>query len=543
VRTSMCRPVPLRVLWLSLAMTVGLPIALGATPVQAVTKSPASVAQAVRSPGPGGATQELIVTAPTDAAKSGTLTAYQYSAGVWHVAFGPVKAELGFNGLSDNRHEKDGTTPTGTYGIGTTMYGLGTSLNSRYTYHTLACGDWWSGEPDATYNQFVQVPCGQRLPNSEALWEQTVAYQHFAVINFNMDPVVQGRGSAIFLHDDTTSGVTAGCVALPASTLDSVLAWLDPAQRPLISIGTPDEVGPPAPLAGKTGYQAAFQGSNGDLWTAGTSGKGDAGYGMKTGTSPAITALAGGGFEVAFQANNGDLWTAGSMGSGDSGYGMWPGTSPAITALAGGGFEVAFEANTAHLWTAGSSGSGDSGYGMFVGSSPAITALAGHGFEVAFEANNADLWTAGSSGSGDAGYGMFGSTSPAITALGGSGFEVAFQANTGNLWHAGSAGSGDLGLGMMANTSPSIAAMPGAGAEIAFQANTGDLWTAGPAPSGDLGLGMMHQTSPSVAALPGAGLEVAFQANTGSLWIAGAAGTGDLGAAMAPGTGPAIIPF
>ncbi len=185
------------------------------------------------------------MSAPTYASQKGTLTAYQYSGGSWHVAYGPVTAELGINGLSDNRSEGDGTTPTGAYGIGTTMYGLGAPLNSRYSYHTLVCGDWWSGVEDDTYNQFLHIPCGQNLPNSEALWQQTVAYQHFAVIDFNLNPTILGKGSGIFLHDDTTSGVTNGCIAIPPTTLDQVLKWLDPAQDPVIRIGTSSEVSAP----------------------------------------------------------------------------------------------------------------------------------------------------------------------------------------------------------------------------------------------------------------------------------------------------------
>ena len=195
-------------------------------------------------------TQQVVVTAPSYASTSGTLTAYQYSDGAWHVVLGPFRAQLGRHGLSDTRSEGDGTTPTGTYGFGSTMYGVAAGApNPRYAYHHLGCGDWWSGVRDSTYNTFQQIPCGQTMDSSEALWEQTTAYQHFAVITFNMDPTVIGRGSAIFLHDATASGTTAGCMAVAPSALDAVLGWLDPAQDPVIRIGTSSQVGPPAPLA------------------------------------------------------------------------------------------------------------------------------------------------------------------------------------------------------------------------------------------------------------------------------------------------------
>ena len=72
---------------------------------------------------------------------------------------------------------------------------------------------------------------------SEALWKETVAYQRFAVVQYNVRPVVPGRGSAIFLHDDV-GGPTNGCISLPPAELDRTLRWLRPSPPPLIAIGT-----------------------------------------------------------------------------------------------------------------------------------------------------------------------------------------------------------------------------------------------------------------------------------------------------------------
>ena len=63
------------------------------------------------------------------------------------------------------------------------------------------------------------------------------AYRHFAVIQFNMDPIVPGRGSGIFLHA-STGRPTLGCVSLPLPQLLTVLRWLRPPSLPLIVIGT-----------------------------------------------------------------------------------------------------------------------------------------------------------------------------------------------------------------------------------------------------------------------------------------------------------------
>jgi L,D-peptidoglycan transpeptidase YkuD (ErfK/YbiS/YcfS/YnhG family) len=63
------------------------------------------------------------------------------------------------------------------------------------------------------------------------------AYPFLAVVEFNMHPVVPGRGSGIFLHAQTGSS-TNGCVSIPRADLARVLRWLDPAAKPVIAIGT-----------------------------------------------------------------------------------------------------------------------------------------------------------------------------------------------------------------------------------------------------------------------------------------------------------------
>jgi L,D-peptidoglycan transpeptidase YkuD (ErfK/YbiS/YcfS/YnhG family) len=161
--------------------------------------------------------------------------------------FAPVggawTARLGVNGLKDRRREGDGTTPTGVYGIGPVMYGSAPNPGVRYRYRKVVCGDWWVEDPRSpAYNTFQHVPCGRRPPfrtNPPGMWQDPVAYRHLAVIQFNMRPVVPGRGSAIFLHV-SKGRPTVGCISLPASQLIATLRWLRPGERPLIAIGTPE---------------------------------------------------------------------------------------------------------------------------------------------------------------------------------------------------------------------------------------------------------------------------------------------------------------
>ena len=145
---------------------------------------------------------------------------------------------VGRNGLSSRHREGDGTTPTGTYGIGPVVYGIDPSPGVRLRYHRLVCGDWWDEDPrSSTYNRFRHVTCGTVPPfrgGSEALWQITPAYRLFALIRYNDAPAVPGRGSAIFLHVDT-GRATNGCVSLPHAQLVALLRRLRPGTTIAIS--------------------------------------------------------------------------------------------------------------------------------------------------------------------------------------------------------------------------------------------------------------------------------------------------------------------
>ena len=67
-------------------------------------------------------------------------------------------------------------------------------------------------------------------------------YRYLATVGYNVDPIVPGLGSAIFLHrhqyDSAGRTVaTSGCVSLSEAELLSVLRWLDPSLHPRILMG------------------------------------------------------------------------------------------------------------------------------------------------------------------------------------------------------------------------------------------------------------------------------------------------------------------
>ncbi len=188
-------------------------------------------------------TGSQLITIQTATARTtyATARAWRRSGRCWRAVGGPLPARVGRNGVSANRREGDGTTPIGTFPIGRTMYGNEPNPGVRFRYVRLRCGDWWVEDPSSPwYNNFRRVGCERRPPfrtTTPDMSQERRAFPHLAVVEFNMRPIVPGRGSGIFLHAQT-GGPTNGCISLRRADLRRVLRWLRPQASPHIAIVT-----------------------------------------------------------------------------------------------------------------------------------------------------------------------------------------------------------------------------------------------------------------------------------------------------------------
>jgi L,D-peptidoglycan transpeptidase YkuD (ErfK/YbiS/YcfS/YnhG family) len=81
----------------------------------------------------------------------------------------------------------------------------------------------WCDDPmDVEYNRQVRLPFHAR---HEILWREDGVYDLIVELGFNDDPVIPGRGSAIFLHVARADyAPTEGCVACALPDLLELLA-------------------------------------------------------------------------------------------------------------------------------------------------------------------------------------------------------------------------------------------------------------------------------------------------------------------------------
>ena len=136
-----------------------------------------------------------------------------------------IRATHGRGGITLHKREGDGATPIGLLKLTRVLYRADRVAPPRclVPVEPLSPQDGWCDDPaDPAYNQPVRLP----YPAShETLWRDDGVYDIIGVLGWNLNPVVSGRGSAIFFHIATPDyAPTAGCVALNLADMQKTLA-------------------------------------------------------------------------------------------------------------------------------------------------------------------------------------------------------------------------------------------------------------------------------------------------------------------------------
>ena len=139
-----------------------------------------------------------------------------------------VRCALGRAGIHTEKREGDGVTPRGDFAFRRVLYR--TDRTSRpdtaLPITAIEPEDGWCDDPkDPAYNQQVKRPFAA---SHERLWLDEPLYDLIVVLGHNDDPVIPGKGSAIFLHvAQENFGPTEGCVAISIDDLRALVAAAD----------------------------------------------------------------------------------------------------------------------------------------------------------------------------------------------------------------------------------------------------------------------------------------------------------------------------
>ncbi len=200
----------------------------------------------------GRARQLVVVTTPDWSSTTGTLRRYtrELPGGAWTQVGATVPIVVGRTGLAWGdeglaragqpvKHEGDGKSPAGVFPLDTAFGFLPRDSMAalRVPYVMLQPGsDCVDDGQSAHYNTVVDRALVPRVDwNSAEHMRSISVYRIGVIVGYNAAPPVRGRGSCIFLHIwGGPASVTAGCTAMDAGALETLMLWLDRARAPQV---------------------------------------------------------------------------------------------------------------------------------------------------------------------------------------------------------------------------------------------------------------------------------------------------------------------
>ena len=138
-----------------------------------------------------------------------------------------AKCAIGKRGIGNKRKEGDLITPKGKYKIKYILYRKDRirKIQSKIKKIAIKRNMGWCNDIKSTkYNKLIKLPSSY---SHEKLYKKDNIYDLILVLNYNMNPIVKSKGSAIFIHIAKKNyKKTEGCVALRKVDLLKILKQL-----------------------------------------------------------------------------------------------------------------------------------------------------------------------------------------------------------------------------------------------------------------------------------------------------------------------------
>ena len=147
-----------------------------------------------------------------------------------------VKCAVGKRGISIKRKEGDNITPIGSFKIKYVLFRKDRILNIKTNLKKIPIKKnmGWCNEPNSQYyNKLISFPF---FHSAEKLYLKNNIYDVIIVINFNMNPIIKNKGSAIFLHmTNDKYKPTKGCVGILKKDFLKILPFINKRTKIFIS--------------------------------------------------------------------------------------------------------------------------------------------------------------------------------------------------------------------------------------------------------------------------------------------------------------------
>ena len=139
-----------------------------------------------------------------------------------------VKCAVGKRGIEVKRKEGGHITPRGKFKIKCILYRKDRipKLNSKINKLVIKKNISWCDDQDSKkYNKLIKFPFNY---SAERLYRSDNIYDIILVLNFNSNPVIKNKGSAIFIHIAKEKFKnTKGCVAVSKINLKKIVRMIN----------------------------------------------------------------------------------------------------------------------------------------------------------------------------------------------------------------------------------------------------------------------------------------------------------------------------
>ncbi len=175
------------------------------------------------------AQQLIVVISEGDRAE---VSMYEFDGCEWKDLGLTFQGFVGKHGVSREAHEGANMTPFGLYPVGDAFY-MKEKPETGLSSFAITPDTYWVDDPASRfYNLHREGIADKDWNSAEHMIDFPYQYEYGFVIRYNMDPIVPGRGSAIFFH--INDKCTAGCVAVSRVECLAFLKALDKVKKPYI---------------------------------------------------------------------------------------------------------------------------------------------------------------------------------------------------------------------------------------------------------------------------------------------------------------------
>lgn len=139
-----------------------------------------------------------------------------------------LRCSIGKRGISINKKEGDGKTPCGNFKVKYILYRKDRiqNLKSKLKKKIIKKNMGWCDDPKSKYyNQLITFPFKY---SAEKLWLKENTYDIILIIDYNSNPIIKNKGSAIFLHIAKKKyQSTNGCVAVSKKDIKLIASTIN----------------------------------------------------------------------------------------------------------------------------------------------------------------------------------------------------------------------------------------------------------------------------------------------------------------------------